>query len=152
SKAALQQLRAALVAAVSNQKLAEVTSKRWQTLADQGVFAKQDYDEKAAALELAVANVNAAQENIRAAESTIVANEANLSRLLNLKSFDKVVAPFDGVITYRSDQAHPGPLIPSGNTPSPRQMMRVTQIDVLRVFVQVPQTYAPMIHDDVPAD
>ncbi len=56
SKAALQQLNAALVAARSNLKLAEVTAQRWQKLADQGVFAKQDYDEKAAALELAQAN------------------------------------------------------------------------------------------------
>ncbi len=152
SKAALQQLRAALVAAQSNEKLAEVTAQRWQKLTDQGVFAKQDYDEKAAALELAKANVASAQENIRAAESTISSNEASLKRLVELKGFDKLVAPFDGVVTFRSLNSDLGTLITSGNTASSRELMRVAQIDVLRVFVSVPQSYAPMIHDGLAAE
>ena len=152
SKAALQQLRAALVAAQSNQKLAEVTAKRWQTLADQGVFAKQDYDEKAAALELAQANLKAAEENIRAGESAVYSNEASLKRLTELKTFDRLTAPFDGVITFRSLNSDLGTLITSGNTSSSRELMRVAQIDVLRVFVSVPQSYAPMIHDGLPAE
>ncbi|MBZ5602513.1 MAG: efflux RND transporter periplasmic adaptor subunit, partial [Acidobacteriia bacterium] len=152
SRAALQQLRAALVATQSNLKLAEVTAKRWQTLADQGVFAKQDYDEKAAALELAQANVKSAEENIRAAESTISSNEANLKRLVELKSFDKLVAPYDGVVTYRSLHSDLGTLITSGNTASSRELLRVAQIDVLRVFVSIPQSYASMIHDGLPAE
>lgn len=152
SKAALQQLRAAQVAAQSNLKLAEVTAKRWQTLADQGVFAKQDYDEKAAALELAQANLRSAEENIRAGESTVSSNEANLKRLAELKTFDKLVAPFDGVVTYRSLHSDLGTLITSGNTASSRELMRVAQIDVLRVFVSIPQSYAPMIHSGLPAE
>jgi RND family efflux transporter MFP subunit len=152
SKAALQQLRAALVAAESNRKLAEVTAKRWQQLADQGVFAKQDYDEKAAALELAAANVKSAEENIRAAESTVSSNDANLKRLDQVKTFDRLEAPFDGVITFRSLNSDLGTLITSGNTSSSRELMRVAQIDVLRVFVSVPQSYAPMIHDGLPAE
>ena len=152
SKAALQQLRAAQVAAQSNLKLAEVTAKRWQTLADQGVFAKQDYDEKAAALELAQANLRSAEENIRAGESTVSSNEANLKRLAELKTFDKLGAPFDGVVTYRSLHSDLGTLITSGNTASSRELMRVAQIDVLRVFVSIPQSYAPMIHSGLPAE
>jgi len=152
SKAALEQLRAALVAAQSSLKLAEVTAKRWQTLADQGVFAKQDADEKTAALELAQANVRAAEENIRAAESTVISNDANLKRLVELKSFDRLVAPFDGVITFRSLNSDIGTLISSGNTSSSRDLMRVAQINVLRVFVSIPQSYAPLIHDGLPVE
>jgi membrane fusion protein (multidrug efflux system) len=152
SKAALQQLRAALLAAQSNVKLAEVTAQRWQKLADQGVFAKQDYDEKAAALELAQANLKSAEENIRAAESAISFNDASLRRLVELKSFDRLVAPFDGVITFRSLNSDLGTLITSGNTSSSRELMRVAQIDVLRVFVSVPQSYASMIHDGLRAE
>jgi len=152
SKASLQQLRATLVAAQSNRKLAEVTAQRWQKLADQGVFAKQDYDEKAAALELAQANVKSAEENIRAAESTIASNEANLKRLTEVKAFDKLVAPFDGVITFRSANSDLGTLISAGNTSSSRELMRVAQIDVLRVFVSVPQSYAPLIHEGLEAE
>ncbi len=152
SRAALQQLRAALVAAQSNEKLAAVTAQRWQKLADQGVFAKQDYDEKAAALELAKANVASAEENIRAAESTINSNDANLKRLIETKSFSRLLAPYDGVITFRSANSDLGTLISAGNTASSRELMRVAQIDVLRVFINVPQAYAPMIHEGLPAD
>jgi len=152
SKAALQQLQAALLAAQSNLKLTEVTARRWKNLTDKGVFAKQDLDEKTAAFELAQANVKSAEENIHAAESTISANEANIKRLRNLKAFDKLEAPYDGVVTFRALQSDIGTLITSGNTSSSRELMRIAQIDVLRVFVSIPQTYASEIHDNLPAD
>jgi RND family efflux transporter MFP subunit len=151
SKASVSQLRSSLVAAKSNLKLAQVTADRWKTLADQGVFAKQDYDEKLAALELGQANVRSAEDNITAAESTVTANDSAVKRLENLKSFGKIVSPYDGVITFRSISSDVGTLITSGNTSSSRELMRVAQIDVLRVFVSIPQTYASMIRDGVPA-
>lgn len=151
SKAALMQYRANLGAVQSNLKLAEVTAKRWKNLTDKGVFARQDLDEKMAALELGQANVKSAEENVRAAESTVTANEANLKRLGDMKAFDRLVAPFDGVITFRSVQSDLGTLITAGNTSSSRELMRVAQIDVLRVFVSIPQTYAGLIHDGLPA-
>jgi RND family efflux transporter MFP subunit len=139
SRAALMQYRASLGAAQSNLKLAEVTAKRWKNLTDKGVFARQDLDEKTAALELAQANVKSAEENIRAAESTVTATESNLKRLRELKVFDRLVAPFDGVITFRSVQSDLGTLITAGNTSSSRELMRI------------PQTYAGLIHDGLPA-
>lgn len=151
SNASAQQLRAALLVTQSHLKLAKVTADRWKQLTAEGVLARQDTDEKLAAVESGQANVQAAEENIRAAESTVAANAANLKRLEDLKSFDRLVAPFDGVITYRSVQSDIGTLITSGNTSSSRELMRVAQIDVLRVFVSVPQAYAPLIHDGVPA-
>jgi RND family efflux transporter MFP subunit len=152
SKAALMQYRASLSATQSNLKLAEVTAKRWKNLTDKGVFARQDLDEKTAALELAQANVKSAEENIRAAESSVSANDANVKRLQDMKTFDRLVAPFDGVITYRSVQSDIGTLITAGNTSSSRELMRVAQINVLRVFVSIPQTYAGLIHDGLPAN
>lgn len=152
STAALAQLQAALLAAQSNLKLADVTAKRWKNLTDKGVFARQDMDEKTAALELGQANVKSAEQNISAAESTIAASRANLKRLEDLKAFDRLEAPFDGVVTFRALQSDIGTLITAGNTSSSRELMRIAQINVLRVFVSIPQTYAPMIHDNVPAD
>jgi len=152
SKAALQQLRAALAAAKSNLKLAQITADRWKTLSDQGVFAKQDYDEKLAALELGLANVKAAEENITAAESTIAANDSGVKRLENLKTFDRVEAPYDGVVVARSLNSDPGTLITSGNTTASHEIMRIAQIDVLRVFVSIPQTYAALIRQGLDAE
>jgi RND family efflux transporter MFP subunit len=152
SKAASQQLHASLLAAQSNLKLAEVTASRWKTLADQGVFAKQELDEKVAALELGQANVKSAEENITAAESTVAANDANVKRLENMKSYDRIEAPYDGVITARNLNADPGTLITSGNTTASHEIMRVAQIDVLRVFVSIPQTYAALIREGLAAE
>src|SRR5439155_14432660 len=111
SKAAHQQLRAALLAAQSNLKLTKVTADRWKQLADQGVFSKQDADDKMLALEAGQATVQAAEENVRAAEATVEANEAAVTRLENLKAFDRVLAPYDGLITFRSAQSDIGTLI-----------------------------------------
>jgi RND family efflux transporter MFP subunit len=152
SKAALMQYRASLGAAQSNLKLAEVTARRWKNLTDKGVFARQDLDEKTAALELAQANVRSAEENIRAAESSVSASDANVKRLGEMKVFDRLVAPFDGVITFRAMQSDIGTLITAGNTSSSRELMRVAQINVLRVFVSIPQTYAGLIHDGLTAN
>jgi RND family efflux transporter MFP subunit len=152
SKAALQQLQASLLAAQSSLKLADVTARRWKNLTEKGVYAKQDLDEKVAALELGQANVKSAEENINAAQATIGANEANLRRLQNLKSFDRIEAPFDGVITFRNQQLDIGTLVTAGNTSSSREMIRVAQIDKLRVYIPIPQTYAGMIHAGVPVD
>ena len=152
SKAALQQYQAALLAAQSNLKLADVTAKRWKNLTDKGVFARQDLDEKTAALELAQANERAAAENVHAAESTVAASEANLARLEDMKKFDRLEAPFDGVVTFRNMQTDIGTLITAGNTSASREVMRIAQIDTLRVFVPIPQSYAPDIHENQPAD
>ena len=101
------------------------------------MFARQDLDEKTAALELAQANVKSAEENVRAAESSVSASDANVKRLQDMKTFDRLVAPFDGVITFRAVQSDIGTLYAS-NTSSSRELMRVAQINVLRVFVSIP--------------
>jgi RND family efflux transporter MFP subunit len=153
SNAALAQVQASLQASQSTLKLARVTADRYHTLAGQGVISKQDDDTSAAALESGQANVHAAEETVRAQQSTIAANEANLNRLLEQKKYARMEAPFDGVITYRNPMASDiGTLISSGSGTSNPEILRVSQIQTLRVFVDVPQSYAPVIRVDQPAD
>ncbi|HEY1758238.1 MAG TPA: efflux RND transporter periplasmic adaptor subunit [Bryobacteraceae bacterium] len=153
SNAALAQVQASLQASQSTLNLARLTAQRYHTLADQGVMSKQDNDTAAAALESGQANVHAAEESVHAQQSTIAANEANLNRLLEQKKYARMEAPFDGVITYRNQMASdPGTLISSGSGSAVPEILRVSQIQTLRIFVDVPQSYAPAIRVDQPAD
>ena len=72
---------------------------------------------------------------------------ANVQRLKEMKSFQQVTAPFAGVITARDVDI--GALISSGNT---KQLFRLAQIDILRVYVNVPETYGNDIRIGLPAD
>jgi RND family efflux transporter MFP subunit len=152
SKATLQQLNAALAVAKSNAKLADLTAERYKLLLAKDAIAKQDYDDRSAQAEVAAANVQQAQQNINAAQSTIAANAANVRRMQELKVYTKLLAPFDGVITYRSDRSDPGTLISSGNTTQSRELIKVSQIDTLRIFVNVPQSYSTLVHAGQTAD
>jgi RND family efflux transporter MFP subunit len=152
SKATLAQLKAALAVAKSNAKLAETTAERYRILLAQESVARQDYDNQAAAAEVAEANINQAQENIHAAEATITANTAALQRMKELKIYAKLVAPYDGVITFRSPQGDPGTLISSGNTTASKELIRVSEISTIRIFVNVPQSYSTLIHVGQTAD
>ncbi len=153
SQAALAQLQANLQASQSTLKLSTVTSQRYHTLADQGVMSKQDSDTAQAAMESGQANVHAAEQAVLAQQSTIASNDANLNRLLEQKKYARIEAPYDGVITYRNTKSSDvGTLISSGSATSNPEILRVSQIQTLRVFVDVPQSYAPVIRLDQPAD
>ena len=153
SQAALAQLQATLQSVQSTLRLARLTAQRTKSLADAGVASKQDNDTSAAATEAGEANVHAAEENIRAQQSVIVANDANLKRLVETKKYARMEAPFDGVITYRNPVASDvGTLVSSGSATSSREILRVSQIETLRVFVDVPQNYAPVIRVGQQAD
>ncbi|HTB14398.1 MAG TPA: efflux RND transporter periplasmic adaptor subunit [Bryobacteraceae bacterium] len=152
SKATLQQLNAALAVAKSNAKLADLTAERYKLLLAKDAIAKQDYDDRAAQAEVAEANVKQAEENINAAQSMISANAANVQRMKELKIYTRLLAPFDGVVTYRSERSDPGTLISAGNTTQSRELIKVSQIDTLRIFVNVPQSYSTLIHDGQTAE
>jgi RND family efflux transporter MFP subunit len=143
SQATLRQFEAALVQANANLKLAEVTLARWKRLTDRGVFSKQEGDAKQADFDVRQAEVASAQANINAAQKAVEASEANLRRLQELKSFAKVTAPFDGVITARNMDV--GTLVNAGNGGPNREIFRIAQIDRMRIFVNVPQTYASLV-------
>ena len=144
SKAALGQSQAALQQAKSRQALAAVTLNRWKQLVSQGVLSKQEGDDKEAQFNIANADVAAAEANIRAAESAIAAAEANVARLTETQGFQKVVAPYDGMITMRNVVF--GTLVSSGSNSSIREMYRITQLNPLKIVVQVPQSEVQFIH------
>jgi len=145
SKATLLQLRAAIVVAQRNLNLAKITLDRYKALMDSGTASRQDYDQRVNDDEVAEAMLSAAQQNAIAGESTVNANESAVKRLNETKGFTRLVAPFDGVITGRNQDLDVGTLISSGSTTAAREIIRVGKLDPLRIFVNVPQTYAPMI-------
>jgi RND family efflux transporter MFP subunit len=144
AKAATTQADALLLQARSNLRLAEVTNARAKKLSDIGVLAKQEGDEKAAAHEARKADVAAAEAGVRVYEAAVAAAEANVRRLIQVQSFQKVKAPFDGVVTARGVDL--GSLVSAGSNTSVHELFRVAQIQRLRVFVDVPQSEAPGIH------
>ena len=150
SKAALKQTEAAVLQARSNLALAKITLERWKKLVAAGVVAQQDGDEKQANYEARQADLEAALANVAAAQSTISVNEANLQRLTEMKGFDRLTAPFDGIITTRNTTT--GTLISSGTSSPNRELLREAQIDVLRIFISAPQTNAAEIRPDMPAE
>jgi RND family efflux transporter MFP subunit len=143
SQATLRQFEAALVQANANLKLAEVTLARWKRLTERGVFSKQEGDAKQADFDVRQAEVASANANINAAQKAVEASEANLRRVEEMKSFAKVTAPFDGVITARNMDV--GTLVNAGNGGPNREIFRIAQIDRMRIFVNVPQTYASLV-------
>jgi len=150
SQAALKQAQAAVAQAKANLELAKVTLERWKKLVAAGVVAQQDGDEKQATYDARQADLEAAIANVTAAQSNISANEANLQRLTELKAFDRVTAPFDGIITVRNTTT--GTLISAGTSSPNRELLREAQIDLLRIFVSVPQTNAASMQVGMAAD
>jgi RND family efflux transporter MFP subunit len=147
TRAALSRAEHALTQAQANLHLAEVTVQRWKTLADRGVVSRQEYDQKQADYQSQAANVQSSEADIRAAQDNVRASEANLQRLINLQSYERVTAPFSGIVTARTVDV--GALISSnGNTP----LFRIAQSDILRIMVDVPEQSAPYIHVGQPAE
>jgi RND family efflux transporter MFP subunit len=154
ARAALSQLQAALAHAQhalaqsrANEHLSDVTAQRWKTLAERGVVSKQEYDQKQAQFDSDAAAVQSAESDIKAAEDNIRASQANLDRLIQLQVYEKITAPFAGIVTARNVDV--GALISTtGTTP----LFRVAQIDVLRVDVDVPEQSAPFIKVGEPAE
>jgi RND family efflux transporter MFP subunit len=130
SKATLAQLKAALAQAQANAQLSSVQNVRWQSLVKDGVVAQQDADTKLAQAGADAATVNAAKANI-------VAGEANIASLTEQQGFERVLAPFDGVILTRTVDV--GSLISSGSQNSVTQMFTIGQADKVRVFASLPQ-------------
>ena len=145
SQSALAQTEAALQQAKANEALADATQKRWKELVQSGVISKQDGDEKQAAYLARSADVAAADANIKAAQSAISAAEANVARLLEIQSFQKVRAPYTGVITLRNITL--GTLVSAGSSTAIRELYRITQLDLLKIMVSVPQSEVAFIHD-----
>jgi RND family efflux transporter MFP subunit len=157
ARATLQQARASLEQARANEVFAGATADRYTRLEQGGFVAHQDADEKRTGLASARATTAAAQANVdamqanlgaleasvEAARANVTANESNVQRLAALQSFQKVEAPFAGVITFRGIER--GALITAGSGTSTAPMFRIAHVETLRVFASVPQTYVRSI-------
>jgi RND family efflux transporter MFP subunit len=153
SLAALNQAQANFRQAQSNEEISRITNTRWQVLVNKGVIPKQSGDERRtdydarraavaaaqAAVETGQATVDVQKANLVAAQAAMEAQEANARRLTHLRGFERVLAPFDGVITERKIEK--GDLITAGSG-SDRNLFSVAQPNVLRIQVNVPQTYS----------
>jgi RND family efflux transporter MFP subunit len=145
AKAALEQARANMTKSKADLALAQSTLNRYETLAksDGGLaVTQQDLDEKRAAFNQSQSAANAAGANVTAAEAAV-------QRLITLQGFEKVTAPFNGVVSARNYDV--GALISPANTAAGSELFRLTRADTLRVFVNVPQSAASAVKIGQPA-
>ena len=123
----LQQSRSNLATAEANLKLAEITNIRYQGLLKTNAVSQQDADNAAGTF-----NAN---------QTTVQAMQANVKQLETLQSFERVYAPFDGIVTARNVDV--GDLINSGSAPGTKtDLFHVAQPGKLRVYVYVPEEYS----------
>jgi RND family efflux transporter MFP subunit len=122
----LEQARADLATFEANLSLSQSTMVRWQQLLQRDAVAKQDTDDKIG--------------DYQAKKATVDSGRANVKRLEDMVSFEKVYAPFDGVITTRNTDI--GALINAGNGGAAQQLFTLAATNTLRVFVNVPQIYS----------
>ncbi|MCU1295369.1 MAG: family efflux transporter, subunit [Bryobacterales bacterium] len=139
SQSTLQQAQAALDEAKANAGLASITAQRWATLLKRGAVSQQANDNYQFAYNAQTAAVNVAAANVAAAKDSVGSNQANLGRYLEQQSFERVTAPFTGVVTQRNVDV--GTLITANST----LLYRVAKYDVLRTYVDVPQLHTPSV-------
>jgi membrane fusion protein, multidrug efflux system len=137
ARAQLEQARASSRQARANSEFSKQDLKRYELLTPAGLASQQELDKGRAQAEVDAASIGVAMANENA-------QEANVERLVRLKSFARVVAPFAGIVTSRSVEV--GSLVTAGNS-SP--LFRVTAVDPVRVFVQVPQHLAAAVGADL---
>jgi RND family efflux transporter MFP subunit len=140
AKASLEQARANLKLAEANAVLAKTTLARVENanVGLPGTITKQEIDQDRATVATTAATVETAK-------ATILSNEATVQRYLDLQSFQRITAPFPGVITARN--IDPGDLVTADN-PSSKELFHLMRTDILRVFVNVPQAFSQGIKID----
>ncbi|HKE31335.1 MAG TPA: efflux RND transporter periplasmic adaptor subunit [Candidatus Angelobacter sp.] len=127
AKAAREQIQAQL-------ELAKSSAERWSNLRKTDSVSQQEADQEINAYKQSQANLSAADANVR--------------RLQQLESFKHIYAPFSGVLTQRNTDV--GALINAGSS-GQRGLFNLAQVDPLRVYVSVPQTYSPSVHQGMTA-
>ena len=133
----LQQARADMATAQANMSLAEITATRYKDLLKTDSVAQQDVDN--------------ATGNYDARKAAVESAQANVKRLQEMQSFEKVYAPFDGMITARNTDI--GQLIDSGSGGgTARELFHIQAMNPLRVYVNVPQLNSPDIRPGLHAD
>jgi RND family efflux transporter MFP subunit len=150
ARSGLQQARATLQHNHATAEYARTNLSRWRALRERNLVAQQDVDDRQIAFDSSQADVAAAEANVESLQSSVIAaqanvdaSRANVQRLIELQAFQRVRAPFAGVITVRFVDA--GALIGAGSSSTTTPMFRLAQTDDLRVFVNVPQTFMTAI-------
>jgi RND family efflux transporter MFP subunit len=137
----------------ANLDLARITMERYQAADAEGAVSKQAVDQS-------ISNYRSTQANVAAAKANVESNKANVHRVQDLASFQRVLAPFNGTVIQRNVDV--GALItagspinntavaPSSVTGGANGLFEIAQIDGIRVFVNVPQAYAPNVTVGLP--
>jgi RND family efflux transporter MFP subunit len=125
----LQVAQAQLKSSQANLDLANITSVRYQNLLKSNSVSKQETDQ--------------ALSDAKAKQAAVEASNASVRRLQQLQSFERVYAPFDGIVTERNTDV--GQLIQGGS--SPHSLFHLAAIGTIRVFVPVPEAYAAAVRD-----
>jgi RND family efflux transporter MFP subunit len=126
----VEQAQSDLATARANQQIAQITAQRWEKLLAKNAVSRQEADQ--------------ATSDFSARQSALSSAQANLRRLEQLQGFEKIYAPFDGVITARNVDI--GSLIQAGDSSSPRaELFHMASTDKLRLFVPVPEVYASAV-------
>ncbi len=119
----VEQGRADLETAKANEHLAQTTATRWQTMLKTNAVSKQETDQDVS--------------DLSARQATVDSMTASLHRLEELQSFEKVYAPFSGVITARNTDI--GALINAGAGGTPQELFHIAAVNRLRIYVAVPE-------------
>ena len=123
----LRQARADVGTAEANRRLAQITAERYAGLLKTDSVSKQEADN--------------AEGDYAAKQAALEAAQANVKRLEELQSFEKIYAPFDGIVTARNTDI--GALIDSGSSGGTRtELFHIAQPNKLRVYVNVPEAYS----------
>jgi RND family efflux transporter MFP subunit len=128
----VQQAQSDLATAQANQDIAQITADRWKKLLAKNAVSRQEADQ--------------AFSDLSAKTSALSSAAANVRRLQQLQGFEKIYAPFDGVITARNVDV--GSLIQAGDSGSLKaELFHMAATDKLRLFVPVPEVYAGNVHN-----
>jgi RND family efflux transporter MFP subunit len=120
----------------ANMELARSTAERWKAVLKENAVSPQEVDEKISAL--------------KARQADYAASQASVERLIQMKAFQRVNAPFAGTITGRNVEI--GQLISAGNPDPNRWMFKVAKMDTLKLYINVPQSHMRMIKTDMPVN
>jgi RND family efflux transporter MFP subunit len=143
--AVIEQSKAAYQQAQANLDIARITRDRYTPLIKKHAVTQQSLDEVDQTFNARTADLAAAQANIDVAEASLKSKQAIVGRLVQMQGFERVVAPFDGVITARNIEQ--GDLVNDGSNDGAKSLFSIAQSKILRVQVEVPQSDALSIKD-----
>ncbi|HXB24761.1 MAG TPA: efflux RND transporter periplasmic adaptor subunit [Gemmatimonadaceae bacterium] len=135
----LAQARAVLHQDETMLALNRTEDQRWQQMVRDSVVTVEQYDQK--------------RQAYQGSQAAVLGDQANVDRLAALVGFERIVAPFDGVITSRNIDVGAfvtatggqSATLPSGSSVAPSSLFGITQTDTMRVYLSVPETDAPSV-------